>query len=75
MKAVTVTMTNAPGTPDERIEEAIAAITQHGGVDGAHHKQWALDQALRALMGEERYRQWIADSEAEGYEWEEGIAP
>ena len=58
--------------PEERIGKAIDIIAKHGGGDGAHHKAWALDQVLRLLMGEGAYRQWVAEREADGYEWEEG---
>lgn len=35
----------------ERIKKALDIITCDGGVDGDHHKQWALDQVVRALTG------------------------
>lgn len=59
----------------KQINAAIEVITRYGGTDGAHHKQWVLDQALRALMGAETYQRWIEEQEREGYEWDEGIAP
>ncbi len=31
------------------IEEALECIAEWGGFDGAHHKQWALDQVARIL--------------------------
>jgi len=34
---------------DEQIAAALNRITQSGGVDGAHHKQWVLDQVVRIL--------------------------
>jgi hypothetical protein len=36
---------------EERIEKALGIIHQFGGIDGAHHKQWVLDQVVRALTG------------------------
>lgn len=60
---------------EERINKAIDIITGYGGIDGAHHKTWVLDQALRILMGEEPYRQWVAKTIADGYDWEEGSPP
>ena len=33
----------------KRIKIALGIIMDNGGVDGGHHKQWALDQVVRAL--------------------------
>lgn len=41
--------------------------------DGAHHKQWYLDQLLRKLIDEKEYDKLYGDSK-DG-EWEQGIAP
>lgn len=30
---------------------ALLFITMYGGIDGAHHKDWVLDQVARALHG------------------------
>jgi hypothetical protein len=63
-----------------RIALALVAIEQLGGLDdGGHHKQYALDQAARALTGKQ-YQEWITfvQSGNEGphtYTWEEGTAP
>jgi hypothetical protein len=64
---------------DDRIDEAMDIIERFGGTDGAHHKQWCLDQVARALMAD-RYEQWVKDVKAgadgpETYGWDEGIAP
>lgn len=40
-----------PDTPETRIARALWYIDQYGWIDGAHHKQWVLDQAVRALTG------------------------
>jgi hypothetical protein len=60
-------------------EKALDLIHSYGGIDGGHHKQWVLDQVVRALAGD-AYAQWVADYQAgedgpETYEWDEGIAP
>jgi len=60
-------------------QEAIEVIVQYGDVGGGHHKQWVLDQALRALMGDE-YQAWRdkydLEMAREDYSiWDEGIAP
>lgn len=37
---------------DEAIGRALAILFSASQVDGAHHKTWVLDQAVRALTGE-----------------------
>lgn len=32
-------------------ENALMYITMYGGIDGAHHKDWVLDQVARILNG------------------------
>jgi hypothetical protein len=66
-------------SPEERINAAVYLILEVGGIDGAHHKQWTLDQVLRVLTGD-GYASAIAEYEqgADGpktYEWDTGIAP
>lgn len=39
-------------------------------VDGAHRKQWHMEQALEVLAGE----QWLARAKAE-FQWDEGVQP
>lgn len=34
-----------------RAEMAMQLIAAYGGFDGAHHKQWVLDQVMRVLLG------------------------
>jgi hypothetical protein len=59
---------------DDRNEQSVALIVHYGSIDGAHHKQWVLDQVLRLLAGE-AYEEIIAEGERDGYDWSEGIAP
>lgn len=69
---------------NERTGSVVELITQYGGIDGAdgaHHKQWLLDQTLRTLLGDS-YKPWRTaydnhtDENGERYgEWDEGIAP
>ena len=59
---------------------ALGMITQHGGTDGAHHKQWVLDQVVRMLTTPKGYENWVYDYEHNSngeklYTWDEGIAP
>lgn len=58
---------------------AIDLALQFGGIDGAHHKSWVIDQMVRLLAGE-HYERIIRDAKAgedgpDTYEWEEGIPP
>ena len=42
------------GTPYEgytAVDWALEFIGTYGQIDGSHHKQWALDQAARVLLG------------------------
>lgn len=55
-------------------------LSEYGGIDGAHHKQWLLDQIARTVSGDVGYPDWVAayqDGEdgPETYEWDTGIAP
>ncbi len=45
-------------TSDERIKEALEIAFRHGGTDGEHHKQWVIDQMVRALTGPD-YSEWV----------------
>jgi hypothetical protein len=35
----------------DRIEKALKIAKNYGGIDGAHHKTWTIDQMCRALTG------------------------
>ena len=71
---------------EDRIKKALNLIKNFGDVDGAHHKQWVLDQIVRALTGcsgkdlSDEYKNWVRDfmDGEEGpdtYYWDKGIAP
>jgi hypothetical protein len=56
-------------------ERACAVALEWGGIDGAHHKMWVIDQMLRILAGG-KYESLIALYERSGeYEWDTGISP
>ncbi len=62
-----------------KISKAIEIAVQFGGIDGAHHKDWVIDQMVRALAGEQ-YEDIVKEAcdGEEGpdtYEWNIGIAP
>lgn len=63
----------------EQIAQALDLIRKYGGIDGAHHKDWVLDQVVRILTGS-NYEAWVAETKSgedgpETYGYEEGIAP
>lgn len=65
--------------PIERITEALKIATCYGGIDGAHHKDWVIDQMVRALTGS-GYEDFVAaacrgEDGDDTYTWNEGIAP
>lgn len=63
----------------DNIRKALAIISEYGPIDGGHHKQWVLDQVVRAITAEageypdnpRGYLKWRA---LQG-DWEEGVAP
>ena len=62
----------------ERIDEALDLITRYGGIDGAHHKQWVLDQVVRVLAPD--YGDWLAEyaigeDGPHTYQWDQGVPP
>lgn len=63
----------------EKIQKALDIALQFGGIDGAHHKDWVIDQMVRALT-QEQYQDWVrracdGPDGPQTYNWEEGIAP
>lgn len=66
-------------TPEQKIAAALEFIERYGGIDGAHHKMWVIDQVARALLDDE-YPQWVVEMKdgEDGpatYDWDEGIPP
>ena len=61
------------------ISEAIEVGVKYGGIDGAHHKDWVIDQMIRILAGD-HYEQIVIEacSGEDGpstYSWDCGVAP
>jgi hypothetical protein len=63
----------------ERITASLLLAVQYGGIDGAHHKTWVIDQMVRILTGDQ-YEKFVAEA-CDGkngphtYKWDCGIAP
>lgn len=61
------------------IQAALELAVNYGGIDGGHHKNWVIDQMVRALAGD-KYEQLVAEA-CEGedgpdtYSWDIGIGP
>ena len=53
---------------------AIGIAARYGMIDGAHHKQWVIDQMVRALLAE-KYVDWVAAQNPDYEPWDTGIAP
>lgn len=63
-------------TPEQKIAAALE-MAKTAISDGAHHKQWTIDQMVRLLAGED-YERWVADvtSGEDGpdtYAWDVGL--
>lgn len=56
-------------------KEAINFIKESCDIDGDHHKQWVIMQALKILLGEEQYIKEKRIAESYGFEIDEGVAP
>lgn len=56
------------------VEQALIIIAQYGSIDGAHHKQWVIDQVLRCILAD-NYQEWVNDLCVDGEVWDTGIAP
>jgi hypothetical protein len=70
----------------QSIEKALEIAYRYGQIDGAHHKQWVIDQMVQTLLdNSSKYKKAIKDYEFlndEGkydeekiYVWDIGIAP
>lgn len=61
------------------VMKALDIAHNYGGTDGEHHKQWVIDQMVRALTGDS-YESWVAahkhgEDGPDTYGWDTGIAP
>lgn len=61
-------------------QKALDIAMRYGGIDGGHHKQWVIDQMVRALTTPKEYEEFVTTAKAgedgpDTYEYDEGIAP
>jgi hypothetical protein len=66
-------------TPEQRICKALELAVKYGGCDGAHHKDWVIDQMVRVLAGD-GYEDLVTQAKAgkdgpDTYSWDVGIPP
>ena len=56
---------------------AARVATRFGGFEAAYHKQWVIDQMLRAILGNKDYQAWVErmNSDPEYDQWDTGICP
>ena len=64
---------------EQKLMEVEDLIFRYAGIDGGHHKQWLIDQIIKAIKGSD-YEEWIKTWESgedgpKTYEWDEGIPP
>ena len=54
----------------DKVYDAVEIAIDYGQYDGAHHKQWVIDQMLRKLLDDKYYEviEKVPD-------WDTGIAP
>lgn len=62
-----------------RIKRALDVLLRYGQIDGAHHKTWVIDQAVRILAGRDYPRLILEHNTGEDgpntYGWDEGTPP
>ena len=60
-----------------RPKQVAKIATRFGGIDGDHHKQWVIDQMLRASLGKEKYEAWVKEmnSDTDYDPWDVGTPP
>lgn len=55
---------------DNRIKEALEIAREYGGTDGAHHKDWVIDQMVRALTSCPKVKVAAQDFRGRNYTFE-----
>lgn len=74
-----VLLSSVVGEYKKRVFDALEVAFQYAGNDGEHHKDWVIDQMVRALTagGYENFvaKAKMGDDGPETYSWNVGIAP
>lgn len=63
----------------EKEQKIFDVLFSYGGIDGAHHKDWCIDQVFRILL-QDKYEDFVkhykaGDDGPDTYSYDEGIAP
>lgn len=60
-----------------REQRVLDLIVDYGSIDGAHHKQWVLDQIIRVIIGVnyEAFIEAYMRNDEGNVAWDVGIAP
>ena len=53
----------------DRIKETLDVLVRYGQTDGAHHKAWVIDQAVRCLTGCPREEKTAIDCQEKKYSY------
>lgn len=64
------TLLEAVEERDAMIEKAIIIAIRYAGIDGAHHKAWAIDQIVRALTACPQVEKTATDCRGNPYTYE-----
>jgi hypothetical protein len=63
--------------PPEELRSRVAVAIKHAveymGVDGGHHKQWALLKVISTLIGDSNYQQLLFVRGKVGFDFDPGI--
>lgn len=54
----------------KRVAKALEFIVKYGSIDGAHHKDWVLDQVTRALTGCPMVEKTATDCDGKPYTYQ-----
>ncbi len=61
---------------EKSIEAALSIAKSNGQTDGAHHKMWAIDQMVKALINDkDKYFNWVQNYCDSVDVWDKGIPP
>jgi hypothetical protein len=56
---------------EDRTKKALEFAVRYGGIDGAHHKTWVIDQMVRALTGCPMVEKQAVDVNGEPYTYQD----
>lgn len=60
--------------PQDKLDDIVGLIEEWQHEDGAHHKQWLINQIAKTALGE-NYNLWVLLQRRKYGHFDEGIAP